>query len=334
MAELFRGALIEDPAQGTHGLIGLVVLLVVILHLLAHRGAWLAAGVLPAGHDCLFVELREVVIPDKPLVQLQTAVLRLQEGLVIEGNEAALHPGVVHPEGPSRIELRVVAVLGGCLHVLGKQPLLVLGLEPLVCHLPVTEVLIHVGPAEYDGGNPVLLEHLAAHAAPTGPGIHGGELSLDHRHRENAAHVRGERGRSCCEDPRVGCIAASEKRVHVVHERVSASPAVRPDLGCLHGQELHFHFLPAVSVQVQDGREGRLADEGHHVQPEVVEHEAGTSHGRDKETAPARGEPGHEEAVRAGKIEPARRPTPMFRDCVWEERWRPRSTGPKNLPTS
>ncbi len=33
-----------------------------------------------------------------------------------------------------------------------------------------------------------------------------------------------------------------------------------------------------------------------------------------------------------GKMDPARRPVPMFRLPCFHVRWRPRSTGPKNVP--
>ncbi len=254
MVQALGAALVEDAAERSHGLVGLVVLLELVPHFLAHGGAGLAAGMLLLGLNGLLIELAEVVIEDEFLVDLFPLGLLEVDGGVVERQEASADGGVVDAEGAAGVELRVVAVLDGGLEILGAQLLLVLVLEPLVGDAAVPEVLVGEGPAVDHGGDPVLLQHLAAQAAAAGPGVDVGELAAGHRDGADGAEVGGRRSGPHRQHTRVGRVGAAALRDGVIHQGVDAAPAAFPDAREIQRDELHVDLFAVRPVEIEQGR--------------------------------------------------------------------------------
>ncbi len=209
VVELFRGPLVEDAAQGAHGLVRLVVLLVDAVHLLADRDAGLPAGGLLPGDNGLFVELPEVVVDNEVLVQAFSLLLGPEDSAVVESQDFCPHSGVVDTKGAAGSHLLVIAVLGGGLQVLLRQAQVVLVPEPFIGHLAVPEVLVHHGAAVDDRHNAVVPDHGAAEAAAAGPGIDVADLALVDGDRHDSSHV-GMHGRGTGDqDAWVVLVAAS-----------------------------------------------------------------------------------------------------------------------------
>src|SRR5574341_279746 len=291
------GPLVEDAAEGAHGLVRFVVLLELVPCLLAHRRAGLPAGMLLLGLDGFLVELLQVVVQDELLVDRQTLCLVQVDAGVVEGDDPPAQRGGVHAEGAPRVELGIISVFDGGLDIFGPELLVVLLLEPFVGHLAIAEVLVNESPAEDDGGDAMLLQHLAAEAATTRPGIDEGELPPINGHGPDGPEIGGLCRRADRQHPGVGGVLAAELFIDLVHESVDAAPSPTPDPGQLQRGDPYLDLLPVHTVQVQDGRRGSLADQGHHVQAEIVEDQASPSHGGDEESPPAGGESGEDEPV-------------------------------------
>jgi hypothetical protein len=74
------------------------------VHFFANRRARLSASLLLLGFYGLFIELFEVVIPDKTFVEIPARFLAPVDGAVIERQDIAIHGGVIDPERTAGIE--------------------------------------------------------------------------------------------------------------------------------------------------------------------------------------------------------------------------------------
>ena len=135
-----------------------------------------------------FVELREVVVDDESLVQVEPRLLGPGHGAIVESDDAALQGRVVDAQRTARFDLGIEAVLGRALEILDRELLPVLGLEPLVRDFPVPEILVHDRSAVDDGRDAMILQHLGAQAPAPRPRVHGARDAILH----GRAHYRSE----------------------------------------------------------------------------------------------------------------------------------------------
>ena len=332
VVEFFCGPLVEDAAQGSHGLVRFVVFLEGAVHFLADGGAGFAAGVLLFGLDGLFVELLEVMIPDEPFVQVPPFFPTPVDGAVVEGQDIAVHGGVIDAEGSARVELRVVPVFGGGLQVLGRHPQVEFVLEPLVGHGAVTEILIDVGSAVDDSQKAVFLKQLAAEPAPAGPGIHMRGQTLFQRSGHDGADIRIARGRSDGQDPGVFFIPRPEQTEGMLHHGIHAFGFLVPDPLGRDRNQFHLDFFAVVPVQIQERRIRGLADETEHVEAEVVEHQGRAAHGGDIKTMPTGGNAGEDEPVGAGENRAGQQSGADGQGVVFEGQMNPEVHGAEKSP--
>ncbi|KAF5048765.1 hypothetical protein DSECCO2_446780 [anaerobic digester metagenome] len=146
MIQLFSSPLVKNAAQRTHGLVGLIILLVFVAQLLADGRAGFTAGSLLFGFDGLLIELFQVVVQDKLLLHLHAEFFAPVHRLIIKCQQFAAHGGIVYPESAAGIEVRIKTVFGGNFEVFGRQFLCVAIFEPFIGHLTVAEVFIDMGP--------------------------------------------------------------------------------------------------------------------------------------------------------------------------------------------
>ncbi len=122
------------------------------------------------------IELFEVVIHDKPLVQIKSFLFMHEDRSIIERDNPFSNSCEIYTKSAAGIKTRVEAVFSGCFHIFGSHFLFISVMKPFIGYIAITKILINPCATVNNSNNTMLLQELGSEPSTTCPAIYGRKL--------------------------------------------------------------------------------------------------------------------------------------------------------------
>ena len=141
----------------------------------------------------------------------------------------------------------------------------------------------------------MLLKQLGTQTASASPGIDVAQLILNNRLRNNSPDIRILGSRPHSQNPGVIAIAIFIFIKSIGDQGIDS--LLCPDSFGIDLVQFQLHLFPMLTLQPQNTGIGSFADNGEHIDPQVIKDQASTTHGGDIKSTPRRRKPCKDQTV-------------------------------------